>query len=93
MHLQSKDPFFWEDCGLATGYTTLIDFVNPYGNVVSTCWRRLREGTSPPVYREMGQHGQGGYVPVWATLHVIMYLCKSTAEHPCVHKGNGVPVH
>lgn len=60
MHLQSKDPFSWEDCGLATGYTTLIDFVNPYGNVVSTCWRRLREGTSPPVYREMGQHGQGG---------------------------------
>lgn len=65
MHLQSKDPFSWEDCGLAPGCTTLIHFINPYGNVVSTCWRRLNKGTCPPVYGQMGQH-EWGNVPTWA---------------------------
>lgn len=90
----SKDPFSWEDCGLAFS-TTLIH--GPfYGNVISTCWRRLSKGASAPVYREMGLHGQRD-VPhghSWVALHVIStYLCKSTVEHPCTHEGNSVPMH
>lgn len=83
-HLQSKDLFSWEDCGLASSCTALIHLMNfmvmwflPAGRHSARVQVLMYTGRWGRMVRRMSPRRHSR-----ATLYVIsMYLCKSTVVH------------